>query len=85
MKVIRLLVSVVAGVIVTLLTGLIRNTPAMWVGATHYGYPLAWLVHVVAARQYNPWDINLFNFFADVVAWSIVAIAVVLVIEKMRK
>jgi len=43
--------SVIGGAIVTLLTGLISSTPPMFVGAKHYGYPLAWLVRLVLAQS----------------------------------
>ncbi|WP_455363678.1 hypothetical protein [[Eubacterium] cellulosolvens] len=81
----RLLMSILGGEIVTLLTGLVSNTPPMLVGATHYGYPLPWLFRLVIAPQYNPWRIDLLNFFADIVIWFVIVAIVVFVVERVRK
>jgi len=80
-----LLVSVLGGELVTLLTGLIPNTPAMLVGATHYGFPFAWLFRLVLAPQYNPWRMDLANFFADIVVWFVIIAVVVFIMQKVRK
>ena len=81
----RLLISILGGEIVTLLTGLVPSTPPMLVGATHYGYPLAWLFRLVIAPQYNPWRIDVPNFFADIVIWFVIVAIVVFVVERVRK
>jgi len=81
----RLLISILGGVLVTLLTGLVPSTPPMLVGATHYGYPLAWLFRLVIAPEYNPWRIDLLNFFADIVIWFVIVAIVVFVVERVRK
>lgn len=81
----RLLISILGGVLVTLLTGLLPSTPPMLVGATHYGYPLAWLFRLVIAPEYNPWRIDLLNFFADIVIWFVIVAIVVFVVERVRK
>jgi len=77
--------SMIAGVIVTLLTGLISNTPPMFVGATHYGYPLAWLVRVVLAPEYFPWRVNVPNLIVDIVIWIIIAGLIVTLLTRGRK
>ena len=81
----RLLISILGGEILTLLTGLVSSTPPMLVGATHYGYPLAWLYRLVIAPEYNPWRMDLLNFFADIVIWFIIVAIVVFVVERLRK
>jgi len=80
----RVLVSILGGAIVTLLTGLVPTTPPMLVGAVHYGYPLAWLIRMIVAPEYNPWRIELLNFYADVVVWSIIVGIVVFVAARLR-
>ena len=72
MKVKIILAAILSGVIVTLLTGLISNTPPILVGATHYGYPLAWLARLVIAPQYFPWRFNMLTLIADMVIWAVV-------------
>ncbi len=81
----RLVVSILGGEIITLLTGLFSNTPQMLVGAEHYGFPLAWLIRMIVAPEYNPWRIEFVNFLADVVVWSVILLVVVFIVEKVRK
>ena len=76
--------SVIGGVVVTLLTGLISNTPAMLVGAMHYGYPLAWLVRLVLAPEYFPWRVNVPNLVVDLVIWIIIVVMAVTVLTRRR-
>ena len=81
----RFLISLLGGEIVTLLTGLVSNTPAMLVGAIYYGYPFPWLIRLVIAPQYNPWRIDVPNFFADIVIWFVIVAIVVFVVERVSK
>ena len=81
----RLVVSILGGEIITLLTGLFSNTPEMLVGAVHYGFPLAWLIRMIVAPEYNPWRIEFVNFLADVVVWSVILLVIVFIVEKVRK
>jgi hypothetical protein len=81
----RLVVSILGGEIITLLTGLFSNTPQMLLGAEHYGFPLAWLIRMIVAPEYNPWRIDFLNFLADVVVWSVILLVIVFVLEKVRK
>jgi hypothetical protein len=81
----RLVVSILGGEILTLLTGLFSNTPEMLVGAEHYGFPLAWLIRMIVAPEYNPWRIEFVNFLADVVVWSVILLVIVFIVEKVRK
>jgi len=79
-----LIYSVIGGVVVTLLTGLISNTPAMLVGAMHYGYPLAWLMRLVLAPEYFPWRVNVPNLLVDLVIWIIIVGMAVTVLTRRR-
>ncbi|MGA2238769.1 MAG: hypothetical protein ABSG74_06125 [Candidatus Bathyarchaeia archaeon] len=81
----RLLVSIFSGEIMTLLTGLFSNTPQMMVGAEWFGFPLAWLIRMIVAPEYNPWRIEFVNFLADVVVWSVILLVIVFILEKVRK
>jgi len=80
-----LLISILGGEVVTLLTGLISNTPPMLVGAIHYGYPVPWLFRLVIAPQYNPWRLALLNLFADIIVWFVIVAIVAFLVERSRK
>lgn len=81
----RLLVSILAGELLTLSTGLIQNTPPLVVGAEHYGFPVAWLFRFLIGSQYNPWRMDLLNFFADTAIWFVIMFALVFVVEMIKK
>ena len=81
----RLVVSILGGVIVTLLTGLLPNTPHMLVGAVYYGFPIAWLFKMIVAPEYNPWRFDFPKFLADMIAWSVVSLVIVFILEKVGK
>lgn len=75
--------SVVGGVLITLLTGLVSSTPPMLVGAMWYGYPLAWLFRLVIAPEYFPWRVDVTGLLGDVVAWSVVVGVILFVVKKI--
>lgn len=82
----RLLIgSVVGGVLITLLSGLLRNTPEMLVGAEHFGYPFPWLRRVVypGAPLEVPPEYYV-NLIVDVVIWAMI-VGVILVVLMRRK
>jgi hypothetical protein len=81
----RLLTSVLGGEVVTLLSRKLSNTPLTLTGATHYGYPFAWLVRLDIPRPYFPWRIAPLNFLADVVIWSVVVGVAILALERAKK
>lgn len=82
---VKLLVeAVIGGLIVTLITGLISNTPAMLVGATLYGYPLPWLVRMVVSPEYNPWKIIPENLIADIIIWNIIVGIIIYAVFKLK-
>jgi hypothetical protein len=76
--------SIIAGIVITLLTSFISNTQATLVGATHYGYPLAWLIRRVLAPQYFPWRIDIVNLIIDIIIWALV-IGIILFAFKKSK
>ena len=81
----RLVVAIIGGIIITLLTGLFPSTPQMLVGAEWYGFPLAWLIRMIVAPEYNPWRVEFLNFIADVVVWSVILLVIVFAVDKVRK
>jgi hypothetical protein len=85
MKARAVLIAIAGGVLLTLLTGLLSNTPEMMVGATHYGYPLAWLIRMIVAPQYFPWVVDYISLLADIAFWSVIVGIVLLAIGKARK
>lgn len=65
-----LLSSTIVGAIITLLTGL--TTSRILEGATHYGYPLAWLIRLVIAPQHFPWRVNALYLVVDIIVWAVI-------------
>ena len=80
-----LLSSIIGGVLVTLLTGLIPNIPPMFVGATHYGYPFAWLTRLIIAPEHFPWRVKVLNLAADLIVWAIIIGIVLFVLVRTKK
>lgn len=68
----RALKSLGGGVVVTLVTGLINNTPLGFVGSNGFGLPVVWLRRLVISPVYNPWRFIATGFVADVIIWFIV-------------
>ncbi len=80
-----LILAVIGGVVITLITGLLENTPEMLVGAVWYGYPLAWLVRMVVAPQYNPWVVRPLRLAADVLFWIVIVAIILFAYTRLRK
>jgi len=80
-----LVYAVVAGVVITLLTGLIGDTPEMLVGAVYYGYPFAWLEMMVVAPQYFPWVVRPIRLILDIVVWAVVVWVILFAVSKAKK
>ena len=80
-----LVYAVVAGIAITLLTGLIGNTPEMLVGAVYFGYPFAWLEMMVIAPQYFPWVVRPIRLILDIVVWAVVVWVILFVVSKAKK
>jgi len=81
----NLILAVVGGVVLTLITGLFRNTPSGLMGAVWYGYPLTWLVQMIVAPQYFPWVVRPLELVVDLVVWIIVVWVILFVVSKMKK
>ncbi len=86
MKPLKLLIlAAIGGIAITLITGLLENTPEMLAGAVRYGYPLAWLVRMVVAPGYNPWVVRPLRLIADIVFWAVIAAVLLFAYTRMRK
>jgi hypothetical protein len=79
----KVLTALICGIAITLVTGLMPNTPSILVGARWYGYPLAWLIRMVLAPEYFPWKVEIMGLMADIVIWTLIALVILLV--AMRK
>jgi hypothetical protein len=77
--------AIIGGVVITLLTGQISNTPSGLVGAAWYGYPLAWLISPVVAPESYAWHVEWLNLVADGVFWVVVTGIVLFAVKKARK
>ena len=77
--------STLAGLVITLLTGLFTNMPTKLLGAVHYGYPFAWLIRLVIAPENFPWRVNMLNLIMDIVIWSIVVLIIMFGVSSVRK
>jgi len=70
------------GIALTILTGLVPLRTL--VGATHYGFPMAWLVRRVLAPEHVPWRVSWLGLVVDLLVWTAVVLAVLLVYERLR-
>ena len=77
--------SIIGGIIVTLVTGLILNTPPMLVGASHFGYPFPWLIKLIIHPKYFPWRVNILYLVVDIIIWSIIIGVISFIAFKIRK
>jgi len=77
------LLTVIIGVAITVLSGLVSNTPAGLVGAVHYGYPLPWLHQVVYPGA--PIEVDPVILMVDIAVWSVVGGLVLLLMGSIRK
>ncbi|MBS7623062.1 hypothetical protein KEJ39_05230 [Candidatus Bathyarchaeota archaeon] len=80
-----LIISVVGGILVTLLTGLVEVTPPRLLGAQWYGYPLPWLYRLVVAPEYFPWKADPSNLITNIIFWAVIVGIVSLVVKKVKK
>jgi hypothetical protein len=75
-----LLVSLLVGIGVALVTGLLPREIAL--GATSYGWPLAWRIHMVVAPEHNPWRTLPAWFVVDAALWSLLAFLIVYYVRR---
>lgn len=80
-----LVTAVLFGIAITILTGLIYQAPPMLLGASHYGYPFAWLTRLIIVPQYFPWRVRIPELIGDIIVWSIIIGLILLVLKRTRK
>jgi hypothetical protein len=85
MNVKMIIYSILAGLVITILTGLFTNMPSKLLGAVHYGYPFAWLIRLVIAPEHFPWRVNMLKLIMNMVIWSIVVFIIIFGIAWARK
>ena len=78
-----ILVSVVTGLVITMVTGLVDVTPMHLVGATWHGWPLAWLYVIVYPG--SPISVNWVNLIGDIIVWLVIALMAAMVFSKFKK
>ena len=74
--------SVAGGVLLTLMTGLVPLRALL--GATHYGFPMAWLIRRVLAPESFPWRVSWLGLFVDLAVWTVVVLAILVLYERVR-
>jgi hypothetical protein len=79
-----LIYSIVGGIVVTLLTAFIPNTPGMLLGAVWYGFPMEWLIRMVVAPQFFPYTVNMVNMILDVVFWAVIIGLILGLVKRIR-
>jgi hypothetical protein len=70
--------SLLAGILITLITSLFPNV-FLW-GVSYWGYLLPWLKR--AAYPGSPTDILWINFFVNIVIWSVLIYLAIVSIEE---
>jgi large-conductance mechanosensitive channel len=78
-----LVIALIVGLVITIITGFINTTPSGILGATWYGWPLAWKTVPVVVEPEANYDI--LKFIGDVIVWFIVAFVVMFAVDKIRK
>jgi len=79
-KVKPLLVTIVGGLSLSLLTGLLRNSPEFSIiGATYYGYPLVWRI----TKTLQPADILHLNLVLDIAFWTLTSFLALVTMKKV--
>lgn len=77
--------SVIAAVILTLLSGLVNSTPQLLVGASWYGWPMTWVTKIVVPPGYSPWLIKFAGLAEDLVFWFVLSLLVFYIAMKTAK
>ena len=68
------------GVVLTLVTGLLPLRTLL--GATHYGFPMAWLIRQVLAPEYVPWRVDWLGLLVDLVVWTAFVFVLLVVYDR---
>lgn len=76
-------ISVIAAIVVTLVSGIINVTPSGLVGAVWYGFPMNWINKLITYP--TAWSVQWVGLVVDLVVWFIVAMIVLTLIGMARK
>lgn len=68
----NIIYAIIVGIAITLISGLIPRRSLL--GATSYGWPLIWLIHLVIPQDRNPWRFKVMHFIYDLLFWSLVSL-----------
>ena len=74
--------ALIVGVVITLITGFVSNTPSGLLGAVHYGFPLVWRIVPVVPEPEASYD--LVKFVVDVVFWFVIAAVIIFLVKKIK-
>lgn len=74
--------SIVGGVALTLVSGLINSSPPI-IGASWYGWPVTWIRKLVIGPQYNPWVIDWKGVIVDFIFWFLLCWLALLIASKL--
>jgi len=66
--------ALVAGVVMTLISGLVDVTPLGILGTTWHGWPFAWFYVIIYPG--SPWSIDWTSLCMDLIVWSMVTFAI---------
>jgi len=76
--------AVVCGVLISLATGAIENPPeASIIGATYYGYPLAWIVTMTTLN--NTTSFRFADLALDALFWIIISFVALVAVQRFSK
>lgn len=75
----KAIVSIVLGIVITLITGMIDISGTL-VGASNFGFPLAWVSMPVLATPVT--NILWVNFIADVLIWSGIVFVIISLLKR---
>ena len=73
--------SVGGGILITLLSYFHNSTPQI-VGAVWHGFPMTWIRYLLVGPQYNPWALDVVGLIVDIIAWSVVAYVVLIIVKN---
>jgi len=78
-----LIVSIGAGVVLTLITGIVRLRTLP--GGEHYGFPAAWLVRRVLAPEYFPWRVSWLGLVVDLIVWTALVFVTLVLYDRFSR
>jgi len=86
-KLIRIIIiSILIGLIITLITGLFLNLEETYLGSSRWGYPIYWLSQMIVGPQYSPpLNIVWLNLVIDILVWSVLVFLILVIVFREEK